>query len=329
MRLCPTPTTAVRRTWTVELRPQHEGPVLVCPQCPPGHRAAPGVSARSAVLAHLARHARSDVLPSYLRTCQCHEGGCRWHSRRRGCDGPILLVLTCARNGRIWRLADTCAACAAATAHAAVVPDTPLSASRAELPSDPRNPDRAEPGGPSGRSSEQLFVEGMLSYLTVSLPPQTSAAARLLALQCALRTNDRGRIGLPIGLLRSMRLGRDPSPWQDLEQAHWLHRLPPTGPSTCRAVGMQLLDPTVLSQAPSRSDRIQAADWALRASYTKRLRHLDEAGRLLTLTLATHPSAADSAGRVEHGRLTRICGLTAQELATASDRLDKGVSGRL
>ncbi|WP_052457506.1 hypothetical protein [Streptomyces sp. AcH 505] len=127
----------------------------------------------------------------------------------------------------------------------------------------------------------------MLSYLAVSLPPQTSPTARLLALQCALRTNNRGRVALPNGLLCAMRLLHDPSPWQDLEQAHWLHRPPLIRQLPFRGVEMQLLDPTVLSQTSSRNHRIQAADWALRASYAKRLRHLDEAGRLLTLSLAT------------------------------------------
>lgn len=325
MRLCTTPTTTVRRTWTVELRPQHDGPALHCPHCPPRHRTAAGVSARSAALAHLARHARRDVLPSHLRTCQCHEDGCRWHSRRRGCDGPILLVLTCARSGRIWRLADTCAACARATAHAAVVPDRLLSASSAEPPSRLPSLGRRPSGGFPGR----LLVGETLSYLTVSLPPQTSAAARLLALQCALRSNNRGRVALPTGLLRGMRIGGDPSPWQDLEQAHWLHRPPLIRQQLpFRGIEMQLLDPTVLSQTSSRNDRIRAADWALRVSYTKRLRHLDEAGRVLVLALATRPTAVDPADRTEHAQPSRIYSPTGAELAAPHDHPNEAAYGR-
>ncbi|MDX3642301.1 hypothetical protein [Streptomyces sp. MB09-02B] len=42
------------------------------------------------------------------------------------CAGPVRLLLASEHGGRVWRLADTCTACAAATAHAAVVPDTSL-----------------------------------------------------------------------------------------------------------------------------------------------------------------------------------------------------------
>lgn len=125
MRLC-TATTQVPRTWTVELRPQQGGPVLLCPQCAPGALPLPGTSSRSAALAHLAGHARGNALPAHLRTCRCQERGCRWHPRHRGCGGPVLLVLARERNGRIWRLTDACATCARATAHAAVVPDSVL-----------------------------------------------------------------------------------------------------------------------------------------------------------------------------------------------------------
>lgn len=111
----------VRRTWTIEIRPHPDGPVLVCPQChqiPTGPATA---TVRTSIVTHLAQHARAERLAPHLRTCQCGEHGCRWHPRHRGCDGPVLLVLSRDRSGRIWRLADTCHACTAATAHAAAV----------------------------------------------------------------------------------------------------------------------------------------------------------------------------------------------------------------
>ncbi|MET4647845.1 hypothetical protein ABID95_007615 [Streptomyces atratus] len=69
----------VRRTWTVELRPQQGGTVLHCALCAPRGHVLAASAARPAVLAHLVHHARRDVLPPHLRTCQCHERGCRWH----------------------------------------------------------------------------------------------------------------------------------------------------------------------------------------------------------------------------------------------------------
>ncbi|MFC7820054.1 hypothetical protein ACFUTR_36270, partial [Streptomyces sp. NPDC057367] len=119
---------AVQRIWTVHLRPQTGGPALTCPRC--AHSPVlPAASARSAALTHLARHARADALPGHLRTCQCRTRGCHWHPRHRGCAGPVLLALTCDRSGRVWRLADACAACAAAMSHTAVVPPPRCSAS--------------------------------------------------------------------------------------------------------------------------------------------------------------------------------------------------------
>ncbi|GAA3814985.1 hypothetical protein [Streptomyces chiangmaiensis] len=97
---------------------------MTCPQCGqiPADPQSPAAT-RAAIVAHLARHARADPCAGYLRTCQCGEGGCRWHARHRGCDGPILLLLTRVDAGRVWRLADTCRACASVTAHAAMVPE--------------------------------------------------------------------------------------------------------------------------------------------------------------------------------------------------------------
>lgn len=114
----------VRRTWTLDVRPRRGEIVVTCPQCgriPADLRSS--AATRAAIVAHLAWHARADPCAGHLRTCQCGEGGCRWHARHRGCDGPILLLLTRVEAGRLWRLADTCRACATVTEHAAVVPE--------------------------------------------------------------------------------------------------------------------------------------------------------------------------------------------------------------
>lgn len=255
MRLC-FARPGVRRTWTVELRPQPGGPVLVCRQCPYGGRPLVGSTARAELLAHLAAHARQEPLPAHLRICQRHERGCRQHPRHRGCNSPIRLLLVRERGGRRWRLSDACTACAAATSQAAVVPGTtllstttPSGQTRARRRRCPRGPD------------SQTRVCEML-YLATALPGETGADARMLALQCALRMNDSAQVRLPYGVLRSLRLESAVSAWRELDQTGLMR----TYPTTHRAEAVQLLDAGLLTQHPARPDRLRAADWALRGA---------------------------------------------------------------
>ncbi|RSN81873.1 hypothetical protein DMH26_36480 [Streptomyces sp. WAC 05379] len=302
---------AVRRIWTVELRPRPGGPALICPTCTAHTSSLTGSSARSAVLAHLACHARADALPAHLRSCQCQARGCRWHPRHRGCAGPVLLALTRDGSGRAWRLADSCAACAAATSNTAVVPDTLSGPSRP--PASPC-PSRSTPRFQAGLQ-ERVRVREMLTYLGTALPRFTSPAARLLALQCALRTDVRGHVRLPTGLLRGMRLHGNRELWLELTHADWL-ALP-----DFRALPAQvrLLDAAVLDQAPGRRARRRAADWALRPTPLI-LPAAAPALRLTALALAAHTSA-----RTEHSTdmdiLTRLCGHSAQQTSDLLDRL--------
>lgn len=113
----------LRRAWTVEVRPMGAEVVMTCEEC--GRLSSrPGTeSVRGAVVAHLVLHVRAAPLAAHLRTCQCGQYGCRWHPRHRGCDGLVRLVLARCAGGRLWRLADTCQACATATPQAANVPE--------------------------------------------------------------------------------------------------------------------------------------------------------------------------------------------------------------
>ncbi|WP_107119682.1 hypothetical protein [Streptomyces longwoodensis] len=302
MRLLRTACPAPSGAWTVELRPHANGLALICRQCPhTGHQVA-ATTARSAALAHLARHARGDLRPSHLRTCQCRERGCHWHPRHRGCNGPIRLLLTCEHGGRIWRLADTCTACAAATDRAAVVPDTTLVTLPRSVP--PRRRQR-QPRGPD----EKTRVRDMLSYLAATLPDGIPAPARLLALQCALRMDDTLHVRLPRGLLRSLRLDA-PELWRDLERVHWLR----TSPMSTRSVTIgELFDSGLLSQAPARPDRRRAADWALRADLPAKVGKAGGQQRLASVYLAAH---TDTWGRglAEPDRMARACGLQPAEI---------------
>ncbi len=130
-----------RRTWRVEILTDFRGRGLLCDHCGPVSIIAgpPGFHAR--VVTHLADHAHDESLAYHLRTCQCGEHACRWHPRHRGCDGPLVLLLARDHSGHLWRLADTCRACAAVTAHAAVVTEShrtpaPLCAQRPLCPAD-------------------------------------------------------------------------------------------------------------------------------------------------------------------------------------------------
>lgn len=306
--------TTVRRIWTVELRPRAGGPSLVCVHCTAHTPPLQASSARSAVLAHLACHARTDVLPGHLRTCQCRAQGCCWHPRHRGCAGPVLLALTRDRGGRAWRLADTCAACAAATSNTAVVPDTLLGPHRPHAAQRTSAPAPA-PASPS-TFHEQLRVREMLTYLATALPQFASPAARLLALQCALRADSRGHVRLPAGLLRGMRLHGRRELWEELAHAGWLE-LPAPRPAH---LTVRLLDPAVLDQAPGRSARHRAAHWATYPMPLALPPTAPSALQLTTLVLAAHTSAlARHSADLEI--LARLCGHSCHQTEELLDRL--------
>lgn len=301
---------AVRRIWTVELHPRAGGPNLVCAQCTARTPACEATTARSAALAHLACHARADALPGHLRTCQCRAQGCRWHPRHRGCAGPVLLALTQGRGGRAWRLADACAACAAATSHTAVVPDTQLgSPSSPAAPAPVRGPHRLG-------AEERLRVRETLTYLAAALPQFTSPAARLLAVQCTLRADARGHARLRAGLLRGMRLRGRREVWEELAHAAWL-RCPDLRPTQ---VEVQLLDATVLDQIPGRQTRCRAAQWALQAAPLHLSTASPPALKLIALILATHITGP-APHTVDMEVLTRLSGHSRQQLAELLDRL--------
>ncbi|MEU2490886.1 hypothetical protein [Streptomyces sp. NPDC007883] len=302
--------TAVRRIWTVELRPGADGPSLVCVHCTARAPALQASSARSAVLAHLACHARTDALPGHLRTCQCQAQRCRWHPRHRGCAGPVLLALTSDRGGRAWRLADTCAACAAATSNTAVVPDT--------LPGPHRPHTTAHTPASTSPSPfhDHLRVREMLTYLATALPQFTSPAARLLALQCALRADSRGRVRLPAGLLRGMRLHGRRELWEELAHAGWLE-LPDPTPAH---LTVRLLDPAVLEQAPDRSARHRAAHWAMHSMPLALPAAAPSALHLTALVLAAH-ACAQARHSADLEVLARLCGHSRQQTEELLDRL--------
>lgn len=306
MRLCTT-RPPVPRAWTVELRSQPQGPLLVCAQCTLAPETLQARTARSAALAHLARHARRSLLPQHLRTCQCHEGGCRWHPRHRGCDGPLLLVLSREHGGRLWRLADTCVACARATKSACVIPDTALISAPCRRPL--KRAPRRRPNSAHLESKARELVRDMLSYLAASLPHGIGPQARILALQCVLRARPDGHVHLPAGLIRGMKLPQPDADRQALVDCGWLRPSPRRNGSVLG----QLADP--LADGRGSRPRRQAADWALRVIQSRQLFHLSVAARLTALTLTASTPPGQTTGRGEADRLAHHCGLSPNELA--------------
>ncbi|MEV0210858.1 hypothetical protein AB0H97_37325 [Streptomyces sp. NPDC050788] len=158
----------------------------------------------------------------------------------------------------------------------------------------------------------------MLSYLAAALPENTSAAARLLALQCALRMNTHMRIRLPKGVMRSLRLDAAPGPWAELEHARWLRIAPGR---TADEIAAELLDVTLLGQAPARPDRRRAADWALRASSPSAVRAIGPLPRLATVYLAANTDPETGTGLGDLEQMARACGTQAAELSGTLDQL--------
>lgn len=310
MRLC-FARPGVRRNWTVELRPQAGGPVLVCQQCTQGGRPLVGSAARSELLAHLAAHARQAPLPAHMRTCQCHERGCHHHPRHRGCDGPIRLLLARERGGRRWRLSDACTACAAATSQAAIVPETTVTPT-AKPSGQARTRRRRRPRGPD----DQTRVRELLNYLATALPQETGAGARMLALQCALRMNDSAQVRLPYGVLRSLRLGSAADAWCELNETGLLR----THSSDHRALAVQILDAGLLTQHPARPDRLRAADWALRAA-SRACTNTTPARQLAALAVVSHSPGAHDHGEAEASLMARECGVSVAALPQLLDQL--------
>ncbi|MFD8760507.1 hypothetical protein [Streptomyces mirabilis] len=219
----------------------------------------------------------------------------------------MLLALTRDRSGRTWRLSDTCAACAAATSHTAVVPSTLIAARR------PGCPDRRPK--PPGSPAERTRVREMLTYLSAALPQFSSPAARLLALQCALRADTGGSVRLPAGLLRGMRLHSRNELWDELEHAAWLRRRPGRHPH----MEAQLLDVALLHLRPDGRARARAAQWALHPAPVVVPVGRPSAVQLTALALASHTPS--DAGGTDLNALARQCGYSPQQTAELLDRL--------
>lgn len=128
----------VGRVWTVRLDPHGRlsaGTVrLSCSRPPCADQHLPSAAAgRKAAIEHVNLHLtriRAGGGPRGGAWCACRAAECAWHTpdpgtgRRAGarsaagavrCGGPVVLTVHADRAGRAWRIAETCARCAAAT----------------------------------------------------------------------------------------------------------------------------------------------------------------------------------------------------------------------
>ncbi|MFJ3339135.1 hypothetical protein [Streptomyces sp. NPDC086766] len=117
------------------------------------------------------------------------------------------------------------------------------------------------------------------------------------------------------GVLRSLRLNTTPDPWHELEYARWLRPLPE---NAANEIAVALLDAALLGQAPARPDRMQAADWALRASPAGATGTVPQ---LAHLYLAAHTDPQAGSGLCELQQMTRACGISPAVLSGTLDQL--------
>ncbi|WP_369382610.1 hypothetical protein [Streptomyces sp. cg36] len=194
------------RVWTVRLAPYGRpsaGTVrLSCsrPACA-DQRFTTAAQARKGAVEHVnghLAHVRSGGGPRGDVWCACRAADCAWHTpdtldgHRGGarpaaaavrCGGPVVLTVHADRAGRLWRIAETCARCAAATGDCRVLDTAPPPPRTA--PAGPA-PDKAAPqGGPAGRAAEPsgpvggataVFSDHTPVTATPSSPPTVPAA---------------------------------------------------------------------------------------------------------------------------------------------------------
>ncbi|MET8646429.1 hypothetical protein [Streptomyces sp. NPDC004675] len=163
-----------------------------------------------------------------------------------------------------------------------------------------------------------MRVREMLTYLAAALPRVASPAARLLALQCALRADVFARVRLPAGLLRGMRLHGRREPWEELADSGWLE-MPDLKPARLE---VRLHDAAILDQIPGRRERRRAAHWALSPLPMLLPPAAPPALRLTALALAAH-SSGQILHRIDMDTLAHLCGHSPHQTAELLDRLTR------
>ena len=172
------------RVWMVRLdpygRPSAGAVRLSCSRAACADQRFPGGAAagRKAAIKHVNAHLagiRAGGGPRGEAWCACRAADCAWHTpdpdadRRGGgrpaeavrCGGPVVLTVYADRAGRLWRIAETCARCAAATPGCRVLDTAPPPTRTAPTGADqPSERPVAEPAGvPAGNGMAAVFSD--------------------------------------------------------------------------------------------------------------------------------------------------------------------------
>ncbi|MFE6157344.1 hypothetical protein ACFQ7F_00260 [Streptomyces sp. NPDC056486] len=186
------------RVWTVRLdpygRPSAGAVRLSCsrPACAeqrfPDGATAGRKAAIGHVNAHLA-HIRTGGGPRGDAWCACRGADCAWHTpdpeagRRGGtrppvavsCGGPMVLTVYADRAGRLWRIAEMCARCAAAIPNCRVLDTAPPPARTA--PAGPGQASKTPDAEPTGGTVEDGVVAMFSDHAPLSPAAETSSTA--------------------------------------------------------------------------------------------------------------------------------------------------------
>ncbi|MFE7951576.1 hypothetical protein [Streptomyces sp. NPDC057426] len=158
------------RVWTVRLdpygRPSAGTVRLSCSRPACADQRFPGAAAgRKAAIGHINTHLAHIRAGGGTRgeaSCACRAADCVWHTpdpeagRRSGarppagavrCGGPVVLTVYADRAGRLWRIAEMCARCAAATPNCRVLDTAPPPARTARAGADQAPDAEPEPAG--------------------------------------------------------------------------------------------------------------------------------------------------------------------------------------
>ncbi|WP_033820983.1 hypothetical protein [Kitasatospora sp. MBT63] len=154
---------------------------------------------RQAAVEHVKLHVarvRAGGGPRAHAYCACLTGGCSWHvadpdavAGRRGqarptaavrCGGPVVLTVYADRTGRLWRLTETCARCAAATVGCRVLANAVPAARTAPAEAGPVDGTPTTAEAHSGNTNRQgvaaAFSDRNPSPATGSPSPAAAAA---------------------------------------------------------------------------------------------------------------------------------------------------------
>ncbi len=214
------------RVWTVRLDP-HGRPSagvvrLSCSRPACADQCCPAGAGRKSAIGHVnthLAHIREGGGPRGEAWCACRAADCAWHTPGPGtargggtrppagaarCGGPVVLTVCADRAGRLWRIAEMCARCAAATPDCRVLDTAAPPARPATATTGPASGKQgAEPEPPAGPVADMAAAfsdhgpsptVGASSAASPPAVPRARAASPGRSSQPAERRKRRGKI---------------------------------------------------------------------------------------------------------------------------------------